>query len=343
MVALEKKERTRLAILHRETEIIPYHIWYTPPVERFLQRHYGTEDVDEAIGNHLLLVEGKRTRPLYADPKIYGDFTEDEFGVIWRNTPYDRGHVYRYPLKEPTLKGYEFPDPRRPDRFDHVAEALEAKPEVFAVGVVGDLWERCYFMMEFMKLIRALFTAPNFVEELLDRLTEYNLATLEELSRFPIDAIFISDDYGYQHGLQMSLSHWQRFIKPRLKRIFECAKSRGLFTFLHSDGDITLILPDLIEIGLDVLNPVQPEAMDPYEVKRRFGNKLCLWGAIGTQRLLNHGRAEDVRKEVERAKRELAEDGGYILGPAINLQTDCPPENVLTLIETARSPKAAKN
>ncbi len=334
---MERKQRVKLAIMHREADMIPYCIWYTPPIKELLQKHYGTKDVDEAMGNHILIVKGKGRRPMYANPQIYGDLTEDEFGVVWRNTPYDRGSVYKYPLREPSLERYEFPDPKQPGKFDRIAGIFEAKPDVFTVGDVGDLWERCYFMMEYPALIKALFTAPEFVEELLDRITEYDLATMDELSRFPIDGILLSDDYGHQHGMQMSLAHWRRFIKPRLKRIFERAKRHGLYTFLHSDGDITAILPDLIEIGLDVINPVQPEAMDPYQVKKQFGDNLCIWGAIGTQRLLNRGRPDDIRREIRRAKRELGQGGGYILGPAINLQRDCPLENVLAFIDEARS------
>jgi len=335
---LNRKERVILAINHKETDIVPYYIWYTPPVEKFLRQYFRTCDVDEAMGNHLLIVKGKTVRPMYADPELYGAYSTDEFGVVWKNSPDDRGSVYKYPLKEYSLRNYRFPDPKIPGRFDHIAEILKAKPDVFSLGWVGELWERCYFIMEFSKLVKALFTNQDFVEELLDQLTEYNLATLEELSRFQLDGILLSDDYGHQKGLQINPNHWRKFIKPRLKKIFDRAKRCGFYTFLHSDGDITAIIPDLIEIGLDVINPVQPEAMNPYEIKKNFGSKLCLWGALGTQQLLNYGTPADIEREVERAKKILGYGGGYILGPAINLQKDIPPQNIITLIEQAKKP-----
>ena len=335
-IGLIRKERIISAINHKETDIVPYYIGYTPPIEKFLQQHFKNKDVDESIGNHLLIVKGKTIRPMYADPKIYGDYSRDEFGVIWKNSPYDRGHVYKYPLTELNLKNYEFPDLRNPGRFDHVHQILKTRKDVFSLGWIGELWERCYFMMEFHKLVRALYTKLDFVEELLDRLMEYNLDIIEELGRFPLNGVLLSDDYGHQKGLQMNPNTWRKLIKPRLKRIFDYAKKYGFYTFLHSDGDITSILPDLIEIGLDVINPVQPEAMNPYEVKNQYGDKLCLWGALGTQKLLNQGTPEDIIIEVNHAKKELGHNGGYILGPAINLQKDVPPENILTLINQAK-------
>ena len=213
---------------------------------------------------------------------------------------------------------------------------MRANPDVFVAGSSGDLWERCYFLMDFEKLIVSLYREPSFVGKLLDKLTDFNIATIDELSRFPIDAVIVSDDYGHQGGLFMSPKHWRKFIKPRLKRIFGFAKSKGLFTMLHSDGNILEIIPDLIEIGLDVLHPIQPEAMDVYHIKNKFGKDLCLWGGIGTQRLLNMGTPRSIQREVRKANKTLGKGGGYILAPSINLQRDCPLENILTLIQLAR-------
>ena len=334
-----RKERVISAINHEETNIIPYYIWCTPPVESLLQQYFKTDNINEKIGNHLLVVKGETIRPMYADPKTYGDYSKDEFGVIWKNSPYDRGHVYKYPLTEFNFRNYEFPDLKSFRRYNHISIVLKENLDFFYLGWIGELWERCYFMMEFQNLVKALFTKVDFIEELLDRLLEYNLVAIEELSRFPINGVLLSDDYGHQKGLQMNPNMWRKLIKPRLKRIFDYAKNRGFYTFLHSDGDITSIIPDLIEIGLDVINPVQPEAMNPYEIKKQYGDKLCLWGALGTQRLLNYGTPDDIEREVKHATRILGHGGGYILGPAINLQKDVPLENILALINQAKVEK----
>lgn len=102
-VEVSRKERVREAILHRQTEKVPYHIDYTPPVKKMLQEHYRVGDVDEAIGNHIMIVMGNDRRPLYADPSVYGNFSEDDFGVVWRNSPYDRGPGLQAPFDRARL------------------------------------------------------------------------------------------------------------------------------------------------------------------------------------------------------------------------------------------------
>ena len=333
---MTKKERVYSAIQHQETEFLPYYLDFTPPVTKLLQKHYQNEDVNEAIGNHLLSISAKGLRPLYADPKIYGEYSHDEFGVLWHNDEDNRGHVVEYPLKDLNLKGYTFPNLREPSRFAHLPSLLKEKRGVFVLAWVGDFWERATFICPLEELLTALYLRPLFVEELLDKIASYNLATAKELISYGVDGLCLSDDYGTQKALLISPRQWRHFIKPHLARLFSFAHKHHLFTLLHSDGKIREIIPDLIEIGLDVLNPVQPECMDPYEIKRELGKKLCLWGAIGTQQLLNKATVPQIKREVKRAKDILGKDGGYIVGPAITIQKDCPLENILTLIEVAK-------
>ncbi|MCK4244666.1 MAG: hypothetical protein KAX20_03475 [Candidatus Omnitrophica bacterium] len=333
---MTRKEKVYSAIQHKETVSLPYYLDFTPPVTKLLQKHCRNEDVNEAIGNHLLSISAKRLRPLYADPKIYGEYSRDEFGVLWHNDEDNRGHVVEYPLKDLNLKGDTFPNPRESSRFAHLPSLLKKEKKVFVLAWVGDFWERATFMCPPEELLTALYLKPSFVEELLDKIASYNLATAKELISYGVDGLCLSDDYGTQKALLMSPKQWRHFIKPHLAELFSFAHGHNLFTLLHSDGNIREIIPDLIEIGLDVLNPVQPESMDPYGIKREFGKELCLWGAIGTQQLLNKATVPQIRREVKRAKDILGRGGGYILGPGITVQKDCPLENILALIDVAK-------
>jgi uroporphyrinogen decarboxylase len=174
------------------------------------------------------------------------------------------------------------------------------------------------------------------VHDLLDAIAAYNLATLARMVETAPDGIFISDDYGLQRSLMMSPSDWREFIKPRLRRLLEAAQARGLVTMLHSCGCVAQIVPDLVELGLDILHPIQPEALDILALKREYGRDLTFCGGIGTQQVLPRGAPEEVRAEVLRVADAMGAGGGYILEPGITLQADVPLENLLALVEAAR-------
>ncbi len=129
---------------------------------------------------------------------------------------------------------------------------------------------------------------------------------------------------------------WRRFLKPCLARMFGRVKAAGKFVHIHSDGDVTAIFDDLIEIGLDVYNPFQPEIMDVYELKRRYRGRLAFHGGVGIQGLLPHGTPQQVKAEVRRLVREVGAGGGYILGPSHAIMADTPVENLVALIEAMR-------
>jgi uroporphyrinogen decarboxylase len=143
----------------------------------------------------------------------------------------------------------------------------------------------------------------------------------------------VTDDYGDQRGIGIGPERWRTFIKPRLARLYERIHGAGKKTFHHTCGNVFDIIPDLIEIGLDVLQSVQPETMPVYEIKRLYGKDICLWGGLGTQRLLPFGTPQEIRKEARRLKRELGRNGGYIFSSAKPILPEVPVENAVALIE----------
>ena len=127
---------------------------------------------------------------------------------------------------------------------------------------------------------------------------------------------------------------WEEFLKPRLARQYGAAKAAGKFVTIHSCGMVQEVFPQLIEIGLDCFNPFQPEVMDPYEMKRLYGDRLSFWGGVSTQKLLPYGTVDEVRAEVRRLIAEVGRDGGYICAPAHGIPGDAKPENIMAMIET---------
>ncbi|MFH1007122.1 MAG: uroporphyrinogen decarboxylase family protein [Candidatus Latescibacterota bacterium] len=332
MERTDKKKWIRSTLAHEECSRVPYHFLFTPPALAKLKAYYHTEDVARALDFPIFL-HGCNDKPLYADPAVYGDTITDPYGVVWTTNAIDRGVPIGPSIREPSMQGVRFPDPEDPKRYEGVQEAFVSHGECFLMASIGDLWERVTFLRGMEAALYDVALNRAFLEALLERIMEYDLATMHNLARYGVDAIFLSDDYGTQKDLVMSPADWRHFVRPRLKRIFEEARSLGLVTLLHSCGNVRKIVPDLIEIGLDVLHPIQPEAMDIFELKRTFGADLTFQGGISTQDLLPYGSPDAVSEAVTRTLGFMARSGGYILESGISIQADVPLENMLAMFE----------
>jgi len=334
------KELVRSAIEHRETETVPCNFMFSPPAEERLKAYYGVEDLVAALEMPMVFF-GPRDKPLYADPDVHGETITDQFGVVWSTSKIDRGSPIGPPLKEADASGFRisdwrFPNPDDPKRFAGLDEEVPPWRDRFLVGVIGDLWERAGFMRGLGNLCMDVLENPTFVEELLERIKDYVIQTLEHLARTKPDGVFLSDDYGTQAGLIIDPRQWRRIVKPRLKEIYQAAKRNNLVVMHHTCGDVREIIPDLIEIGLDILHPIQPEAMDIFALKSEFGHDLTCCGGVGTQHLLPRGTPSEIRETVRKTMDVMARGGGYILEPGSTLQDDVPVENMVAMIEAAR-------
>ncbi len=319
-----------------EAGAVPYNFMFSPPARRLLEKHYGTANLENALGFPIRMTGTKTIKPLYASPEEFGANLKDEFGVVWTTSPIDRGSPVGPCLAAPDLSNYRFPDPAAPYRFEHIGEWCAQNCDHYTIIWVGDLWERATFMRGMEDLLLDLSSAPRFVEQLLRSLADHILATVKILfERFRFDGVAVSDDYGAQRSLLISPSDWRRLIRPLLAEIYALAKRNGRSVFHHSCGNIHPIIADMIDIGLDILHPIQPEAMNILQLKRDFGRDLTFCGGVRTQDLLPRGAPDEVRAEVRRLKREMGQGGGYILEPGITLQADVPLENMLAMVDEA--------
>lgn len=320
-------ERT---VQSKNADIVPYHILFFPVLEKFFRERLGADDLDAAIGNAVRWVGAD-------DPMTpMGDgLQEDQFGVVWKTDPRNRGCVVRSPLKEPDMRLARIPQYNYAGIFARLPAELERTRDYYNLLWVGDLFERAQMMRGMEECLTDFYLNPGFLHELFDALADLIVKTICAARSLDAPAVFLSDDYGTQNGLFISRALWMEFIRPRLRRIVETAHNCGKAFFLHSDGNIEELIPDLIELGVDAIHPVQSETMDFGLLKRKYGKDICFYGGVGTQQTLRFGRPEDVRREVAGLKRRL--DGtGFILAPTLQLMEDIPVDNVLALIEEAR-------
>jgi uroporphyrinogen decarboxylase len=265
-------------------------------------------------------------------------YVRDAYGGIWRQDvrPW---HLEKPPLAEPSFAGYTFPEPEsffRPEWKEQARKTCAANKNSFLVGNLGwGLFERSWNLRGFENVLVDSMTEPDFFAEVLDRLMHLYLAFVEYTADLPIDGILFGDDWGDQRGVILGPDRWRTFLKPRWARIYRAVHARGKIVMSHSCGSVADIIPDLIEIGLDVLESVQPEAagMNPYELKKKFGNKITFWGCLGSQSTIPRGTPAEIRAEVRRLKKEMSRGGGYILAPAKPLQPETPTENAAAVVE----------
>jgi uroporphyrinogen decarboxylase len=221
--------------------------------------------------------------------------------------------------------------------FKKIKYVREKYERYILITIWGSHWEKAYFSRGIENFLRDLAGNPEFSQCLLDEIIRKNMVMLENIVACPdIDGILLGSDWGTQANLIMSPRTWRKMIAPGEQKEYDLLKKYGKDVFVHSCGDIRLIMPDLVQMGVDGLNPVQPECMDLAELKEKYGQQITFWGGISTQRTLPYGTPAEVEAEVSEAIRIMSQNGGYITSPSQEIQTDVPYENLIVLIESAK-------
>lgn len=322
-------------IHHEETSPIPFTLWFEEGVDKRLDEHYGAAAWRERIPAYIVGVT-----TVDADRKVEIDKTHyrDPFGTRW-STAGRPFHLEEPGLKAASFEGYEFPEAEvfiDPELGRAAVEACERNGDSFRLASIGwGLFDRSWAIRGFAGALTDAIAEPEFYGELLDRIVEHQLELVRASVKLPVDGILFCDDWGHQRGVLIGPERWRRFLKPRLARLYQAAHDAGKLAISHCCGSVVDIMPDIIEIGLDVLESVQPEArgMNPYELKRKWGDKITFWGGLGSQSTIPFGSRESIFGEVERLCREMAQGGGYILAPAKPLQPETPMENAAAVLD----------
>jgi uroporphyrinogen decarboxylase len=340
MVEAYEQFKSHLGIYDLPTQIMS-HKWQTTYVDEQVLNRFSIDcrHVRPAMRSEPELTETDDTKITFVD----------EWGV---KRIVDAGYasIIEYPLQTATLEdleAYEWPNPA--EIFDYSSirsQALQLHSEgqygiVGNMGSPGNIFEQSWYLRGMPEFFMDLVDNKEFAHALMSKITETRKQNakqfLGEVGEY-LDVFQLADDLAMQNGPYMSPDLYREMIKPYQIELFQFVKSlTSAKLYYHSCGSITRLLDDLMEVGVDILNPVQVTAdgMETDQLKQRFGKSLSFWGAIDTTDLLPNGTADDVRKGVRKIIHDLAPGGGFVLASVHNLQPDIPPENILAMFEEA--------
>ncbi len=284
------------------------------------------------------------------DGQMWNDF-KDEFGVTWSMPDlspnyFDITHSPLAGLSLEQIKDFPFPQGDDPSRFeglrDRVLTLKRDTPFAVVSGISGVVYEYCWYLRGLENLFTDMMERPEILETLLERMLKFWLdwfrLFLSEVGDV-VDVIMIGDDLAGQKGPLFSPTIYRSLIKPRQKRLVQYIKSRTpAKIWYHSCGAVVEYIPDLLDNGIDILNPVQISAkgMDPAKLKAEYGERLAFWGgAIDSQHVLPRGTTEEVRESIRRNIGAFKPGGGYVFNNVHNIQADVPPENILAMYDAA--------
>lgn len=330
------RERILQSVQFQDTDIVPYHITFTGDAHAKMVQYYGDEHFEGKIGNHMAILSHRKAFPW---KQLSPGHLEDEWGVHWNRTvDKDIGVIENQILPERNLNGWEPPHPENPMLLERYPAFISDNQDKFRVASLGfSLFERSWSLRGMENMLMDMIEAPEFVHELLGRITEYNLAQIDFTVKKDVDCIMLGDDWGSQSGLIMGPGPWREFIKPCLAKMYGRIRDAGKYVMIHSCGDVKSLFPELVECGLNIFNPFQPETMDPYETKSEFQGRLSFYGGISVQRLLPFGTPDEVRAETLKLARTLGKGGGYIASPSHAIPADVPAENIAAMIEVLKA------
>jgi len=359
-MSFTSKERVQKTMNHQEPDRVPTHINANGPVVERLKRALQVDTTRELL--HALHIDIFDSRgidirgdssvmPRYIGPEDTGiprDWSgniSELWGIQEITMDTENGQTItqeEFPLSEATtieeLEQYCWPDP---DWFDYsdMRQRLGEWTEFAIMCSGGSVFQHPTYVRGMDTLMLDMAANPEMANFVFDKFTDFYYEfyrRIFEQAGDLIDIFALADDLGMQNSLLISPRMFEKFVAPRLQKMADLAHQYDIKLLLHSCGDIQKIIPRLIELGLDVLDPIQPEAMDPLAIKAEFGKQLCLRGGISAQQTLTRGTVDDVVAETQRIMKHLAPGGGYIVAPGHPVLTvDVPTENIIAMYETA--------
>ena len=341
---MNSKERVRAALLREPADRVPVFMWFHPETAIHLGQLLEIPPawVGDAMGNdvHQTWVNNN-----YAMEGIThqfdGEAHTDDWGITWVRG-YGFNQISHYPLAGATreeMLAYTFPTAHIEEYMEHMAPLVKDPNYFLGCDISPCGYEILWRLRGMEAVMLDMLDDPELARTMLNRCMDFSIQLGEEACRrFPLDWLWTGDDVAAQGGMMISPKSWRNLIKPGLKRVFEVGKSRGLWVAYHCCGGLRPIIPDLIEIGLDVLNPIQGNCpgMEPIELKKEFGDKLAFMGGVDTQNLLPNASVDEVRRATAKLLEGMtAGGGGYILAASHTIPPETPNENIFAMYAEA--------
>lgn len=353
---MTSRERVLAVAARKKPDRLPKDLSWGLSAEKeaeFRQRT-GREDYWEYFGLDIRMLEfAPATQTVDYSAYYHGrddgyDFKIDEWGVgTYRSAQTDQHFVHQVPplqgeITEEDILAYPLPDFSPGYRHAHFKETVDTwhKQGLAVTGPLSQtIFEQTWAIRGFEDAMMDMVAEPETITLLLDRVLEVRLRQALLYARAGVDILMLGDDVGMQTGMLISVPLWREFIKPRHARIIREVKAvrPDLPIFYHSCGNCTDIIPELIEIGVDILNPLQPECMDQAWIKKTYGDRLAFWGGLSAQTNLSFGTPQQVRDEVKLRIDTLGRDGGYLIGPNHVVEPEVPWENLMAFIEAVET------
>lgn len=322
---MTRRERVIAALNFEKTDFVPYAVSFTGQMLDKMIAHTGNPRYEETLGNHILMID-----LIKPQEELRPEFFRDEYGVVWNKSGADKdiGVVDRLLLAETEdLAEYRFPEVDEAFIRSRMDELMRNAGDRFRVAGIGfSLFERAWTLRGMENLLCDMIAEPDFVDELLDRITERNLKILDIVLEYDVDAVYFGDDWGQQKGLIMGPNWWRAFIKPRLAKLYGKVRGAGKYVVQHSCGDVREVMEDLYEVGLNLYQTFQPEIYG-YDYADKLYGKIAVWGGVSTQRDLPVKTPDEIR-QVTRDLMAAFSRGGLVAAPTHAVPGDVPPENI---------------
>lgn len=338
------RERVLKAIAHQSPDRTPRDFWAEPPTWNRLFAYLGHQDKERVLrelGIDIWHLEVPGPLEIHLGGGVYQNFWGERY--IYRHTPWG-------PMREDTrgalAEAHSLADLERfpwptPDVFDYSGLAAECRrlEEYALLYGFADVWQRPALVRGWEGMFIDMVERPEWVHFLCRKFTDFykeDYTRAAEATQGRIDIYLLISDLGSQTGPLISLAMFREFVAPYIREMVQCIHSLGGKVLFHSCGLIAPFIPELIKLGIDILDPIQPvgPAMAPERLQAQFGGRICFHGGIDMQRILPLGSPEQVQAEARRYCEILGANGGYILAPAHLFQPDVPPENILAMYQT---------
>lgn len=339
---MTSKERVYAAIRRQSVDRVPRYLWFHPDILTDAGRRLGTNGfaTEAALGNDILQPWVSINASMARQVAEGVEFTDD-FGISWvRRGLYNT--VVHHPLMDadvPMIESYPMPDGAESSRYAVLEEMMAQFGQEMFIGadVSGSIFEPAYHLRNMEDLLIDMMTGADEAEAIFDRTMEFTIAAAKESLLRGVDWVWLGDDVGTQTGMIMSPWIWRNMLKPRMKQVIDELRSVNpeVIIAYHSCGSIRPIIGDLVEIGINVLNPLQPMAtdMDNLEIKREYGSVLSFMAGIDTQGFLPNATPQEVKDETRRVIDAMGNGGGFIFAGSHTIQTDVPWENIEAMLE----------